>query len=54
MGPDIASPATHTGLRANGSAFSIRWADIPAIDTLRNRWLAAEALEAQQSICREI
>lgn len=54
VGPDIASPATHTGLRANGSAFSVGWADIPAIDTLRNRWLAAETLEAQQAICRDI
>ncbi|TDH59285.1 ABC transporter substrate-binding protein [Dankookia rubra] len=54
VGPDITIPATQTGLRANGSAFSVGWANIPALDVLRNRWLEAEKLAAQQVICREI
>jgi peptide/nickel transport system substrate-binding protein len=53
-GPDIAIPATQTGLRANGGAFSVGWANIPALEALRARWLEAESLAAQQAICREI
>lgn len=53
-GCDIAIPATHTGLRANGTAFSVGWADIPSLDALRGRWLEAETPVAQQAICREI
>jgi hypothetical protein len=54
VGPDITIPATQTGLRANGSAFSVGWANSQALDALRNRWLEAETLAAHQAICREI
>ncbi|HEY4250553.1 MAG TPA: ABC transporter substrate-binding protein [Roseomonas sp.] len=53
-GCDVAIPATHTGLRVNGTAFSVGWANIPALDALRGRWLDAETREAQQAISREI
>ena len=53
-GPDIAIPATHTGLRVNGTAFSVGWANIPAMEALRGRWLEAETLAAQQAVAREI
>ncbi|MES2711535.1 MAG: ABC transporter substrate-binding protein [Pseudomonadota bacterium] len=53
-GYDMAIPATQTGLRANGTAFSVGWANIPALDVLRNRWLAAESLAEQKAICDEI
>ncbi|MDB5416449.1 MAG: transporter substrate-binding protein [Rubritepida sp.] len=53
-GADLAIPVTHSGLRANGTAFQIGWANIPAIDAMRGRWLLAETLAEQQDICREI
>jgi peptide/nickel transport system substrate-binding protein len=53
-GADTAIPVTHTGLRTNGTAFQGGWANIPAIEALRTRWLDAPTLEAQQAICREI
>ncbi len=51
---DFWSPATHTGLRANGKDAYFGWPDIPKLEQLRDAWFDAPNLVEQQRIARDI
>jgi peptide/nickel transport system substrate-binding protein len=53
-GLDMVNPAVHQTLRANGDKAYFGWPDIPRIEQLREAWLDAPDLGAQQAIAREI
>lgn len=53
-GLDLATPASHTPLRANGEKASTGWPDSPALEALRDRWMAAPDMAAQQAVARDI
>ena len=44
-------PGGHLGLRANGAKAWFGWPDSPRLETLRQDWLTAPDLAAQQAIC---
>ena len=54
FGLDQFTPATHLGLRANGTAGWFGWADSPKLEGLREDWLRAPDLAAQQAIAARI
>ena len=54
VGLDWLNPAVHISLRGNGEAAAPGWPRSPAIEALRDKWLAAPDLVAQQAICRDI
>ena len=54
FGLDQFTPATHLGLRANGPAGWFGWADSPALEAMREEWLRAPDLPAQQAIASRI
>ena len=54
QGPNEFSPAAHLGIRANGDKAWFGWPSDPQLETLRQDWLAAADLAAQQRVCREI
>lgn len=53
-GFDTFSPATHLSLRGNGKNAGYGWPDDPQIEALRESWIDAPDLAAQQTIAREI
>ena len=53
-GLDLGSPASNTPLRGNGTKASAGWPDSPAIESIRERWLAAPDLAAQKAIARDL
>ncbi|MBE9606034.1 ABC transporter substrate-binding protein [Acetobacteraceae bacterium H6797] len=53
-GLDLATPASHTPLRANGERAPTGWPDSPALEALRDGWLAAPDLAAQQALAKDI
>ena len=54
FGLDQFTPATHLGLRANGTAGWFGWADSPKLEELRENWLQAPNLAAQQALATQI
>ena len=54
VGLDWLNPAVHISLRGNGEAAAPGWPSSPRIESLRDQWLAAPDLAAQQAICRDI
>ncbi|MBE9603368.1 ABC transporter substrate-binding protein [Acetobacteraceae bacterium H6797] len=53
-GLDLINPAVHATLRSNGDKAFFGWPSIPEIETLREAWLDAPDLAAQQKICADI
>lgn len=53
-GMDLATPATNTPLRANGAKGSPGWPESPAIEALRDKWLATGDLAEQKALAREL
>ena len=49
-GLDHATPAGHVFLRGNGAAAAPGWPDSPALEALRDEWLAAPDLLAQKAL----
>ena len=54
VGLDWLNPAVHISLRGNGQAAAPGWPSSPRIEALREEWLGAPDLPAQQAICRDI
>ena len=54
FGLDQFTPATHLGLRANGTAGWFGWCDSPKLEALREEWLRAPDLPAQQALAARI
>ncbi|TCR62195.1 ABC transporter substrate-binding protein [Bosea sp. BK604] len=53
-GIDILDPVGHLSIRGNGSAAWPGWPEAPKIEALRDAWMAAPDLAAQQKIAAEI
>ena len=53
-GLDMSNPASHLALRGNGAESWFGWPTAPALETLRDQWLAAPDLAAQQRIAAAI
>jgi peptide/nickel transport system substrate-binding protein len=53
-GLDFFSPATHLGLRGNGTSAWFGWPTMPKIEALRDAWLEAPDEEAQKKLAAEI
>ncbi len=53
-GADLSSPASNLALRGNGTAGWFGWPDDPAMESLRDQWLAATDLAAQRQIAAKI
>jgi peptide/nickel transport system substrate-binding protein len=53
-GADMSSPASNLALRGNGANGWFGWPTAPALEKLRNDWLAAPDLAAQQRIAAQI
>lgn len=53
-GVDQFNPAVHVFLRGNGKAGLFGWPQSPHIEDLRNAWLRAPDLAAQQELCRQL
>ena len=51
---DVLTPAAYVALRANGPRAGIGWADIPAMEALRDAWIASPDLAVQQALARQI
>lgn len=53
-GVDMFNPGVHQSLRGNGQQAWFGWPTIPRLEELRQQWLEAPDLEAQQRIAREV
>lgn len=53
-GTDQLTPATNVFLRGNGRKAAPGWPDAPRLEGLRDRWFAAEGLEAQKRVAGEM
>jgi peptide/nickel transport system substrate-binding protein len=53
-GADMSSPASHLALRGNGADSWFGWPVAPELERLRNAWLAAPDLAAEQRIAAQI
>jgi peptide/nickel transport system substrate-binding protein len=53
-GIDLANPGQHPLLRANGLNAWFGWPTSPALESLREEWLAAGPLPAQQAVARRL
>ena len=53
-GYDMSTPGSNNLLRANGAQAYNGWPESPKLEALRNDWLAASSLTAQQAIARQI
>ena len=53
-GADVATPAAHLMLRANGENAWFGWPNDPKIEALRDSWFVAPDLPAQQRIARDL
>jgi peptide/nickel transport system substrate-binding protein len=53
-GADMSSPASNLALRGNGANSWFGWPTAPALEKLRNDWLATSDLAAQQRIAAQI
>ena len=54
VGLDWLNPAVHISLRGNGENAAPGWPSSPRIEALRDQWLTAPDLAAQQALCRDI
>lgn len=54
LGVSGVSPAANAYLRGIGKAATFGWPTSPGLEGLRDKWLAAPDLAAQQAICRDI
>lgn len=54
FGLDQFTPATHLGLRGNGTAGWFGWADSPKLEALRDEWFRAPDLAAQKEVAARI
>jgi peptide/nickel transport system substrate-binding protein len=53
-GYDCANPGADSLIRENGDAAYNGWPTSPAMESLRDQWLVADGLAAQQELAREI
>src|SRR5208282_5502393 len=53
-GLDMSNPASNLALRGNGAGSWFGWPTAPKLEALRNQWLAATDLPAQQLIAVDI
>jgi len=53
-GVDLANPGVHPLLRANGRQAWFGWPTSPALESLRDEWLAAPDLDVQKAVARRI
>jgi len=53
-GVNVFNPAAHNFIRGSGLSATAGWADIPKLEELRNAWLEAPDIPAQQAICRQM
>jgi peptide/nickel transport system substrate-binding protein len=53
-GYDMSTPGSHQLLRGNGPRAYNGWPDSPRLEALRDQWLVADSLAAQQSLAAEI
>lgn len=53
-GPSVMDPVSNLGLRANGSRAWFGWPDSPELERLRQAWMEAPDLPAQQALARDI
>jgi peptide/nickel transport system substrate-binding protein len=53
-GVDLGNPGVHPLLRANGRQAWFGWPTSPALETMREEWLAAPDLDAQKGVARRI
>ena len=53
-GLDENTPATHLGLRGNGTSGWFGWADAPKLEELRDAWFQAPDAAAQKAIGNQI
>jgi peptide/nickel transport system substrate-binding protein len=53
-GLDLGSPASNTPIRGHGARASAGWPDSPALEAIRERWLAAGDPAEQKAIAREM
>ncbi len=53
-GLDWKDPAGHIAMRGNGDAGYPGWSTSPRIESLRQDWLLASGVPAQQAICRDL
>jgi peptide/nickel transport system substrate-binding protein len=51
-GYDMSTPATHQLVRGNGALAYNGWPELPKLEAIRDEWLAATDLAAQQAIAR--
>ena len=51
-GYDMSSLGTHQLARGNGAGAYNGWPDLPKLETIRDQWLAAPDLAAQQQLAR--
>ena len=54
LGVEVASPAVNSSLRSNGAQAWFGWPTSPRIEALREQWLDAPDLAAQQTLAAEI
>ncbi len=53
-GTDQLNPVGHVFLRGNGKAATVGWPNCPAVETLRDEWLAAPDLATQQAVAAKL
>jgi len=53
-GIDMFNPAVHQSLRGTGQQAWFGWPTAPKLEELRNKWLEAPNLAAQQAVAREV
>jgi peptide/nickel transport system substrate-binding protein len=53
-GPSVMDPVSNLGLRANGSRAWFGWPESPELERLRQAWMEAPDLPAQQALARQI
>ena len=53
-GIDMFNPAVHQSLRGTGQQAWFGWPTAPKLEELRNKWLEAPDLAAQQAVAREV
>ncbi|PWC26536.1 ABC transporter substrate-binding protein [Teichococcus aestuarii] len=53
-GTDLLNPATHVGVRGNGTAGYAGWYESARLESLYNDWFDAPDLAGRQAVCRDI
>jgi len=54
VGPDVVNPALHAPLRGHGAAAWPGWPTMPALEALRDKWLAASTPADQIAVARQM